>query len=176
MRRYEQIYILRPSLSEDEINQVIENSNQIVLDDEGTIISLNKWGMRKLAYPIKKEPQGYYVLADVAATPAAVAEIERKFRIDDAVLKYLTVKVSDAMTAEEISDAQNAAASQAAESEAAEDSTVVDEEPASPKTETKPAPVEKTETEPAIVEKTDAEPATVETDDVEPTIEEKAGK
>jgi small subunit ribosomal protein S6 len=168
MRRYEQIYILRQSLSEDEINQVVENSNQIVLDDEGTIISLNKWGMRKLAYPIKKEPQGYYVLADVAATPAAVAEIERKFRIDDAVLKYLTVKVSDSMTAEEISEAQNAAASQAAESEAAEDSSAVDEGTASPEPETKPAPT------PA--EKTEAEPATVETDDVEPTTEEKASK
>ncbi|MBE0585459.1 MAG: 30S ribosomal protein S6 [Desulfofustis sp.] len=113
MRRYEQIYILRPSLSENEITTVIENTNQIVLNDQGTIIHLGKWGMRKLAYPIKKEAQGYYVFCDFVATPQAVSEIERKFRIDDAVLKYLSVKISDSISAEEISAAQEAAATKA---------------------------------------------------------------
>jgi small subunit ribosomal protein S6 len=105
MRRYEQIYILRPALSEDEISRVVENTNQLILDDGGAVIFLNKWGMRKLAYPIKKEIQGYYILCDFAATPDVVSEIERKFRIDDAVLKYLTVRVSDTISAEEISAA-----------------------------------------------------------------------
>ena len=105
MRRYEQIYILRPALSEDEISRVVENTNQLILDDGGAVIFLNKWGMRKLAYPIKKEIQGYYILCDFAATPVVVSEIERKFRIDDAVLKYLTVRVSDTISAEEISAA-----------------------------------------------------------------------
>ncbi len=105
MRRYEQIYILRPALSEDEISRVVENTNQLILDDGGAVIFLNKWGMRKLAYPIKKEIQGYYILCDFAATPDVVSEIERKFRIDDAVLKYLTVRVSDTISAEEISTA-----------------------------------------------------------------------
>ena len=122
MRRYEQIFILRPSLGEEEITKVIENSEQIVLDQGGAIISQNKWGMRKMAYPIKKEPQGYYIFSDFAATPGAVAEIERKFRIDDAVLKYLTVKISDDISADEIVEAQNAASSKAAASEAQDDS------------------------------------------------------
>ena len=80
MRRYEQIYILRPSLSEDEINNVVENTNQIIQSESGSIISNDKWGMKKLAYPIKKELQGYYVFCDFASTPAAVSEMERKFR------------------------------------------------------------------------------------------------
>jgi small subunit ribosomal protein S6 len=132
MRRYEQIYILRPSLSENEITTVIENTNQIVLNDHGTIIHLGKWGMRKLAYPIKKETQGYYVFCDFVATPQAVAEIERKFRIDDAVLKYLSVKISDSISAEEISAAQEAAAAKVSsagqddESENTEPSTADD--------------------------------------------------
>jgi small subunit ribosomal protein S6 len=113
MRRYEQIYILRPSLSEDEINTVIENTNQVITDEEGSIISIVKWGMKKLAYPIKKELQGYYVFSDFAATPAAVAEVERKFRIDDSVLKYLSIKLSDSISAEEIEAAQNEAAAKA---------------------------------------------------------------
>ena len=128
MRRYEQIYILRPSLSEDEITRVVENTNKLILDDEGAIIYLDKWGMRKLAYPIKKELQGYYVLCDFAASPEVVSEIERKFRIDDTVLKYLTVKVSDAISAEEISAAQTEAAAQAVALET-EDETEESEKP-----------------------------------------------
>ena len=113
MRRYEQVYILRPSLSENEISQIIENTNQLILGDNGAIIFQNKWGMRKLAYQIKKEAQGYYVLCDFAATPEVVSEIERKFRIDDSVLKYLTVKLADSITAEEIETARNEAEAKA---------------------------------------------------------------
>lgn len=105
MRRYETIYILRPSLGENEITTIIENTNQIIKDVDGSIISFQKWGMKKLAYLIKKESQGYYVFCDYTATPEAVAEMERKFRIDDAVLKYLTVKVADSITTEQIAAA-----------------------------------------------------------------------
>jgi small subunit ribosomal protein S6 len=109
MRRYETIFIVRPSAGEEEINRIIENSRQIILDEGGSIIDLNKWGMKKLAYPIKKENLGYYVFCDFAGTPAAVAEIERKFRIDDMVLKYLTIKTADAINEEEIKEAVAAA-------------------------------------------------------------------
>ncbi len=105
MRRYETIYILRPNLGEDEITKVIENTNQIILDEKGTIIELNKWGMKKLAYLIRKETQGFYVYCDYAGTPAAVSEIERKFRIDDSVLKYMTIKTAAAISNEQIQKA-----------------------------------------------------------------------
>jgi len=105
MRRYETVFILRPGQSEDEINATIDTTKKIVLDENGSIISLNRWGLKKLAYTIKKENQGHYVFCDFAGTPAAVAEIERKFRIDDAVLKYLTIKTAEAITAEEIEKA-----------------------------------------------------------------------
>ena len=113
MRRYEQVYILRPSLSEDEITRIIENTGQLVEQDGGTIIFLNRWGMRKLAYPIKKEVQGYYILCDFAASPEVVSEIERKFRIDDSVLKYLTIKIADAISADEIETARSEAETKA---------------------------------------------------------------
>ncbi|WP_136795802.1 MULTISPECIES: 30S ribosomal protein S6 [Desulfosediminicola] len=125
MRRYELILILRPSLGEAEITTVIDYTTKIISDENGTIIDLNKWGMKKLAYPIKKELQGYYVFCEYAGTPAAVAEIERKYRIDDAVLKYLTIKTAESMTDEEIqaaigeTEARKAAAAKEAE-EAAE--------------------------------------------------------
>ncbi len=105
MRRYETIFILRPSQSEDEINTIIENTKKVILDEKGAIIGLSRWGLKKLAYTIKKEIQGQYVFCDFAGTPAAVAEIERKFRIDDAVLRYLTIKIADSITEEDIQKA-----------------------------------------------------------------------
>ncbi len=102
MRRYETIFILRPSAGEEEINKVIGSTTQIILDEQGSIIELNKWGMKKLAYLIKKESLGYYVFCDFAGTPDAVAEIERKFRIDDLVLKYMTIKTAGSINQEEI--------------------------------------------------------------------------
>ncbi len=113
MRRYETIFILRPNVGEDEINRVVESTTNIILDDKGSIIELNKWGMKKLAYLIKKESLGYYVYCDYAGTPAAVAEIERKFRIDDAVLKYMTIKTAKAITEEGIEEARAAIAAKA---------------------------------------------------------------
>ena len=102
MRRYETISIFRPGLSEEEINVIVENTGKIITDDKGFIIDFTKWGLKKMAYPIKKEIQGVYYYYEYAATPAAVAEIERKFRIDDSVLKYLTVKVADQVNVDEM--------------------------------------------------------------------------
>lgn len=132
MRRYEQVFILRPSLSEDEITKIIDNSAQLIEQDGGAVIFLSKWGMRKLAYPIKKEAQGYYVLCDFAASPEIVSEIERKFRIDDSVLKYLTTKLTDEISSEEI---------EAAKTEAEEKAIAPEpEESAEPKAEQKASP------------------------------------
>ncbi|MDO9041024.1 MAG: 30S ribosomal protein S6 [Desulfocapsaceae bacterium] len=131
MRRYETIYILRPNLSEEEINTIIDNTNAIILSEGGTIIHLDRWGLRKLAYPIKKESQGTYVLCDYATEPAAVLELERKFRIDDSVLKYMTVKLADNITAEKIEQAKvdiatRKAAKESGESEETEDFDIED--------------------------------------------------
>ncbi|MCF8057145.1 MAG: 30S ribosomal protein S6 [Desulfocapsa sp.] len=106
MRRYETIYILRPTLSEDEVNVVIEKAEAILCTGEGQIIATDKWGLRKLAYLIKKETQGYYVFCDYGTDPANVTEMERIFRIDDAVMKYMTVKVTDTVDTEGIEAAR----------------------------------------------------------------------
>ena len=95
MRRYETIFIVRPNVSEDEIEAAINRTTSIIEGDGGTIIRVDKWGLRKLAYLIKKESQGYYVYIDYAGIPVSVSEIERIFRIDDKILKYLTVKLAD---------------------------------------------------------------------------------
>ena len=104
MRRYETIFIVRPNVAEDEIEAVINKTSSIIEGDGGTIIKIDKWGLKKLAYLIKKETQGYYVHIDYAAIPASVSELERIFRIDDKVLKYLTVKLADSCDPEAIKE------------------------------------------------------------------------
>lgn len=95
MRRYETIYIIRPGASEDDITAIIDRTNGVIEKFGGKIDQLDRWGIKKLAYTISKETQGYYVFSEYAGMPEAVAEIERLFRIDDKVMKYLTVKTQD---------------------------------------------------------------------------------
>lgn len=95
MRRYETIFIVRPNVAEADIEAVTSKTVSIIEADGGAIIRIDNWGLKKLAYQIRKESQGYYVYVDYAGLPASVAEIERVFRIDDRILKYLTVKLAD---------------------------------------------------------------------------------
>lgn len=119
MRRYETIFILRPNLGEDEINRVVDYATEIVKNDGGTIIDLNRWGMKKLAYLIKKESLGYYVFCDYAGKPATVSEMERRFRIDDAVMKYMTIKTADSIDEESVQQAISEVTERVASEEAA---------------------------------------------------------
>lgn len=126
MRRYETTFVLRPSLNEEEINSVIDRTNTILTEGDGKIIELDRWGMKKLAYQIKKESQGFYVFCDYCSTPEAVAEMERRFRLDDAVLRYMTIKLNNDISAEEIAEAtaqveqKKAAAAEEAETDSEE--------------------------------------------------------
>ena len=95
MRRYETIFIAKPNVAEDEIEAIAAKTTSIIENDGGTTFRINEWGLKKLAYLIKKESQGYYVFIDYAGIPASVSEIERIFRIDDRILKYLTVKIAE---------------------------------------------------------------------------------
>ncbi len=99
MRRYETIAILKPTLAEDDLQAVIDRSTSIITGFEGSVIKLNRWGLKKLAYLIGKEQQGYYVYFQYAGTPEAVNELERIYRIDDRVMKFLTVKLQDVFSA-----------------------------------------------------------------------------
>jgi len=155
MRRYETIYILRPNLSEEEISKIIESTSQIIRDENGTVIDLNKWGMKKLAYLIRKESQGYYIFCDYAGSPAAVSEIERKFRIDDSVLRYLTIKTSVAISDEQIEQAIGAVTAR----ETAEQVTTEETEGATEKVAAEQVTTEKTE---GATEKVAAEQVTTE--------------
>ncbi|WP_456384543.1 30S ribosomal protein S6 [Desulfolithobacter sp.] len=136
MRHYETTYILRPNLGEDQFTEIIERTNAIITDDGGTIIDLDRWGMKRLAYEIRKEVQGYYVYINYAAPATAVEEMERIFRIDDRVLRYLTIKLADSIDAEEIARERELIAAKAEPEESTEEvGPAAETSPAEEKTE-----------------------------------------
>ena len=95
MRRYETIFIVKPNVDADTLNAITERVTGIIKDFEGTLVSVDRWGLKKLAYNINKESQGVYIYVEYGSKPAAVAEIERILKIDDRILKFMTVKTQE---------------------------------------------------------------------------------
>jgi len=110
VQRYEVIAIVLTSVTDEDITALIERSQTIITDRKGVIAKIDKWGKRRLAYEIKKQKDGYYFLIDFAGDGPIVAEIERNYKIDDRILKFITVKKEGAATREgieqEIADAE----------------------------------------------------------------------
>ncbi len=86
----------------EETEALIERYKSIVTSLEGSMIKVEKWGKRKLAYPIEKRKEGFYVLFDFGGESKVVSEIERNFKIDDKVIRFQTVKIADSISQEEI--------------------------------------------------------------------------
>ena len=91
MKRYETIFIVHVDTPTDELNSLIERYKAIVTALKGTIIKVEKWGKRRLAYEIKKQSNGFYVLFDFAGKSTIIEELERNFKIDDKILKFMTI-------------------------------------------------------------------------------------
>ena len=126
MRRYETIFILDPDVSEEQRGTVYGRLTDLMNQKSGFQVALEEWGAKKLAYDIKKKHRGYYVRLDYCGSGELVDEIERFFRIDDRLLKYMTIVLDkDAdldQVKQEIADAAakaEAAASKPAEAAAA---------------------------------------------------------
>lgn len=90
---YESIFILRPSLADDDIQKTVDKVKSTVEKAGGTIERLENWGKKKLAYEIKQEKKGVYLQLHFRGNGTAVAELERLFRLEDVILKFLTVKL-----------------------------------------------------------------------------------
>ena len=115
MRRYETFVIFDPDLSEDERTPVIDRIKETITKQQGFLVEVDDWGSRKLAYEIKKKSRGYYSRLDYCGSGPLVNELERFFRIDDRVLKYMTVLLDEAADLEKIKEEIAQAEAQAAE-------------------------------------------------------------
>ena len=123
MRRYESVWVVNGDLPDEEVKATIDKFSRILTTNEGTLVGMEEWGRKKLAYKIQGTTRGYYVLVDYAGTPATVKELERNYRIDDRIVRYVTSKKSDkvnleALQAEIAAKAKAAAAAAVPEVEA----------------------------------------------------------
>ncbi|MCX4285788.1 MAG: 30S ribosomal protein S6 [Clostridia bacterium] len=92
MNSYELLYIVSNELTDEAKASVVERLNAVVTDNGGTIDGVDKWGTRKLAYPINYKTEGYYVLVNFTAPATLPDELERVMRITDAVIRFMIVK------------------------------------------------------------------------------------
>jgi small subunit ribosomal protein S6 len=95
MRKYETIFILQPDLAEDDVKLVTDKVQDVVASFKGDFHRLDDWGIRKLSYSIRKFPRGRYYYLRFDGEAAVVAELERRLRLDEKVLRYLTVNITD---------------------------------------------------------------------------------
>jgi small subunit ribosomal protein S6 len=95
MRIYEELFILQPDVTDEVVDPLIEQLSGIITGQGGTVDKTEKWGVRKLAYRVQKFNEGYYVLLQFTAGPETVKEMERRLRVTDVVMKFLTVRIDE---------------------------------------------------------------------------------
>jgi len=95
MRKYECFFIIDADLPDDAIAVVDDKVKAVVDGNGGTVLDYVPWGKKKLAYPVKKRTRGHYVLMEFAGESGLVAELERNMRLDERVLKFITVLLED---------------------------------------------------------------------------------
>jgi small subunit ribosomal protein S6 len=92
MRKYENLVIVKPTFTAEEIQASVKAIEEIITSNGGEIATTDSMGMRKLAYPIDKNERGYYHVIYYTIAPSAITEIERRFRINEDLLRFVTIK------------------------------------------------------------------------------------
>ena len=92
MRNYENLVIVKPTLTAEEIQASVKAIEEVITSNGGEIATTDSMGMRKLAYPIDKNERGYFHVIYYTIAPSAITEIERRFRINEELLRFVTIK------------------------------------------------------------------------------------
>ena len=103
MRRYETIFIASPTLTDEQAEELIRNFEGIIAEQAGELLKTEKWGRKKLAYEVQKFSEGYYTLFDIQVKEGnnLIAELERRFRNHESVIKYMSVRMDEQTKAAE---------------------------------------------------------------------------
>lgn len=123
MRKYESLYIIHPDVVGDELDAMVERFQTVLTEQKAGILKLDNWGTRKLAYPIMKQEKGCYVQTIFEAEASVIAEYERRLRLDEKVLRFMTVRFEG-----ELIEAPEEEAPVAAEETAAVEATEASED------------------------------------------------
>ena len=95
-RVYEELFIVRPDVTDEEVDGIVEPIRGVVTNAGGTVDKVDKWGVRRLAYKVEKRNEGYYILMQFTTGGSTVVrEVERRLRVNDAVMKFITVRIDE---------------------------------------------------------------------------------
>jgi small subunit ribosomal protein S6 len=95
MRIYEELFIVPPEAGEQEQNALIEQITQVITSSGGSVRKADRWGLRRRAYRVQKRNEGQYILIQFESKPDTVREIERRLRVSDLVMKFITVRIDE---------------------------------------------------------------------------------
>jgi small subunit ribosomal protein S6 len=95
MRVYEIVFVVAPTAEEGEVESLITQFSDILSNQGGKVAKIDRMGKRKLAYPIQKFAEGYYVVLTLEGSGSEIAEVERRMRVTDSVIRYLTVRIDE---------------------------------------------------------------------------------
>lgn len=120
MRTYETIFIIHPDAVGDAYTAIVDKFKGVLADQGSNLLKVEEWGTRKLAYTVKKQGRGSYVLVAYEAGPKVIAEFERRLRIDENVIKFQTVLLENGLE-EAVAPKEGAAEASAAVTEEEEE-------------------------------------------------------
>ena len=113
MANYESVLIARQDLAVSQVNDLVSSLSDVIKNQGGEVVKVDNWGLKNLAYRIKKNRKGHYVLLNIVAPSQAVTEYERLVRLNEDIIRYMTVKVDEFNS--ELSSDEDIAAVEAAE-------------------------------------------------------------
>ncbi|MBQ7632754.1 MAG: 30S ribosomal protein S6 [Alphaproteobacteria bacterium] len=95
MANYESVLIARQDLGAAQVNSLVSDLSEVIKKEGGEVVKVDNWGLKNLAYRIKKNRKGHYVLLNIVAPSNAITEYERLIRLNEDVIRYMTVKVDE---------------------------------------------------------------------------------
>jgi small subunit ribosomal protein S6 len=95
MPLYEHVFLARQDLAQAQVDALAENATKIITDNGGKVVKTESWGLRSIAYRIAKNRKAHYVMLDIDAPAAAVAELERQTGINEDIIRYMTIRVDE---------------------------------------------------------------------------------
>jgi len=95
MSNYESVLIARQDLGTPQVNDLVASLSDVIKAQGGEVVKVDNWGLKNLAYRIKKNRKGHYVLLNIVAPASAIEEYERLMRLNEDVIRYMTIKVDE---------------------------------------------------------------------------------
>jgi len=123
LNKYETVFIVNPNIESEDIEKVIEDTQNLISGSGGTVIKVDKWGKKRLAYEVKGNRDGYYVLVDFEAEPQFIQRLGRYYGLTEEIIKYMTLRAEElqGMRSSESEDKEESLSEESEEEDEEED-------------------------------------------------------